>query len=574
MIDPYRMVLLNTIGCVLILTGTCIYRYLYPKRSVNFFLLLLLFSLLACVSIFRPGVYESGDFTIHLYRTIDFYQSLQEGNLIPSWAGGLNATYGYPLFIFNYPLPYYGISLFHFLGFSFITSMKLFLAIHFILSGSFMYVYAKQIFKNNFAAFTSSIFYQFAPYHLIDLHFKVVIGELMFFTFLPLFFLSVQKFITNMKKINVLFLAISFAILVMSHVVIAFFAATLATAYVLIQRNTKLFFVTLLAFGIGAILSLYVWLTPFFLSKYTLLSQLSLGRIDSRSLSELLYSPWRMGFLFQGPQGEISHLIGYTQILLIIFWIALILLRKITKKYHVKILFWLFSSLLLIFLITPAADLFWRITPFIGFTGNHRLLLLLVFCTSLLAGYLASVYPNKQKFLYILILVTILSTLLNWGHRRVIPHITDQVLIHHVWKSTAEGEGHYYANSQFRDPKHPWFSKLPSAHLETIKGTAEIKELERKSTKHIYIVNAKTPTILRENTLYFPGWQVRSNTNNVSIKPDKEGIITFQLPQGLHLVEVTYTDLESYKILKLLSVSGFITILFALLIFWKRAYER
>ena len=59
---------------------------------------------------------------------------------MPSWAGNLNATYGYPLFIFNYTLPYYFISLFHFLGLSFINSLKVFLFSNMILSGIFMYV--------------------------------------------------------------------------------------------------------------------------------------------------------------------------------------------------------------------------------------------------------------------------------------------------------------------------------------------------------------------------------------------------------------------------------------------------
>src|SRR3990167_11280779 len=114
------MVVVNIISSLLLFGGVLIYRYIYPKKKINLFFLLILISILPIISIFRIGTYESGDFNIHIYRIMSFYDSLKEGILIPSWAAELNATYGNPLFIFNYSLPYYLISLFHFLGISFI----------------------------------------------------------------------------------------------------------------------------------------------------------------------------------------------------------------------------------------------------------------------------------------------------------------------------------------------------------------------------------------------------------------------------------------------------------------------
>lgn len=570
MIDPYRMVVVNIASSVILIIGLLFYKFIFPKKRINLLFLLILISILPIISIFRNGTYESGDFNLHIYRTISFYDSLLEGNLMPSWAKDLNATYGYPLFIFNYPLPYYLISLFHFLGFSFIASMKLFLMTNFIFSGVFMYFFTKHLFKNNLAAFTSAIFYQFAPYHLIDLHFKISIGEILFFTFLPLLFLFLQKLITENKVIFVIVTGFCFAILIMSHVVIALFTASLSLAYIMFQRNLKLFFLTIISCIIGGFLSLYALVIPFFLSKYTILEKISLGRVDSRTLEELLFSPWRMGLLFQGPHGEISHLIGYAHIFIVVLFIILILAKKVAKRYRSQVLFWIFFFIIFVILITPMADFFWEIIPFIGLAGNHRLLLLVVFCGSILSSYLAVLYPNKQKLLLILILFTILSTELNWGQRRIIPTISDSMLQTNVWKSTSEGEGHFYANSQFRDPKNPWFSKLPKTHLEIIKGIAKIREIKRTSTKHLYIISATTPLLLRENTLFFPGWQITSNNVTIPVNHDHEGVITFLLPKGLQYVEVAYEDLFIYKILKLISISVFVILLLALIILSKR----
>ncbi|TSC84065.1 MAG: putative membrane spanning protein [Microgenomates group bacterium Gr01-1014_16] len=68
-------------------------------------IILLLLSLLPLYSLLNKGVYESGDLAINVFKSMEFYTSLSEGNIFPGWAGRLNAAYGYPLFNFTYPLP-------------------------------------------------------------------------------------------------------------------------------------------------------------------------------------------------------------------------------------------------------------------------------------------------------------------------------------------------------------------------------------------------------------------------------------------------------------------------------------
>ena len=100
MLPNYHMFFVNIILLAMLGIGFGIYHYFYPRKPIHPLIMLILISCLPIISVFRLGVYESGDFTLHLYRAIDFYQSLSEGNVFPSWAGNLNAHYGYPLFIF------------------------------------------------------------------------------------------------------------------------------------------------------------------------------------------------------------------------------------------------------------------------------------------------------------------------------------------------------------------------------------------------------------------------------------------------------------------------------------------
>lgn len=557
MIDPYRMIFVNLIGLALVLTGTFIYKFIFPKKSISLFVLLILISILPTISIFRTGVYESGDFNIHLYRTISFYDSLRDGNIMPSWAGELNATYGYPLFIFNYSLPYYVISLFHWLGFSFIESLKTFLALNIVLSGIFMFLFTKKILKNNLAAFTSSVFYVFSPYHLIDVHFKVVIGEILFFTILPLSFLFIDMLLSKKTLVAILLFAFSFAALIMSHVAIALFAGILLLFYIffhLSKNNLKtLPLYTALTFGISLLISLHSWFGPFLLSAYSQIQNSVLKTVYFPTLKDLLYSPWRMGLLFQGPKGELSYLVGYPHLFIILLLLFFIYRKNVSKKIYSEVLFWLISLFAIIFLILPFSKTLWEHFPVIEAVGSQRLLILVSFTNSILAGYLTLI-SKKQWIIYLLIATAIGSTILNWGQRRVIPEINDNALKANLWKSTSEGEAHFYANTKWVDMKNPWFSQLPKNHLEIIDGIGNAKNILRTSIFHKYAINAETPLLIQENTLYFPGWKGFVNGKEIALFPSNKGIIKASLPKGNFVFEIRYKDVFVYSLLKMISL--------------------
>lgn len=561
--DPYRMVLVSAISFFTLICVLLTYRFVFPKRKINLFFILILASILPTISIFRIGAYESGDFNIHIYRIMAFYKSLSEGIIMPSWAAELNATYGYPLFIFNYSLPYYLVSFFHFLGFSFIASMKIFLASSYILSGIFMYFFTKNLFKNTLAAFTASIFYLFTPYHLIDLHFKVAVGELLTFTLIPLIFLFIHKLYVEKKIIFLISGSFFLALLFMSNALIAFFVVALVLTYSLFLAtkqpyNVKYLLQSLLLIFLSLILSIYVWAPPLIFSSVLFTKNLPLIIGYFPTIPDLLYSPWRMGFLFQGHYGEISNLIGYSQVFIIIAIFFSFISKRIPKNQKKDIFFWLLIIIFTIFLITSSSRSIWEHLSFVKAAGSHRLLLILTFCISVIAGYFVIMFKKKTILIWVLIVITISYTMLNWGHRRMIPEISDATLTKQLWKSTSESEGHYYANTKWVNVKNPWFSKLPNNRLEIITGIGQIKNLLRTSTLHKYTIIAKSPLKVRENTLYFPGWEAKLNGKILPIYPDSNGTISFNIPTGSYNLELIYNDSFPYRITKLVNLIGFI----------------
>ena len=316
------MVAINLISSLIVLGGTIFYRYVFPKKKINLFVLLLIISILPIISIFRAGAYESGDFNIQIYRMMSFYNSLKEGILIPSWAADLNATYGNPLFIFNYSLSYYFICFLHFLGVSFITSTKIYLALTLYLSGIFMYLFMHKISKNNLVAFTASIFYVFVPYHLIDVHFRATFGESAIFTITPLLFLFIFKFHEKNKFIYLLVISIISVLMISSHPVLAIIFLGIAFLYIslleLTLKRFKAIILVTLALIVGGLSTMYLWAPYIIYSPYMFkFSDLPNHAVDFYNFSLLFYSPWRLGLLFQGPKGELAQIIGYTQLLVV-----------------------------------------------------------------------------------------------------------------------------------------------------------------------------------------------------------------------------------------------------------------
>lgn len=575
------MVIINLVILLLLTLGSIIYSYIYPRKRLNFSVILYMLCSVLAISIFRYGSYESGDFNIHLYRSIAFFDSLTHGNLLPSWAGQLNQTYGYPLFIFNYPLPYYLISLLHLLGAGYIGSMKLFLALNIFGSGIIMYQVMRRHYNNDLAGFTAAVFYLFVPYHLIDIHFKVVIGEILFFTILPLGLYFLNQFVRAKRTLeSTISLGFVFSLLVLSHVTLALFAGVLYLCIAILQsfmnkkHAKKILSCTITGLCIGAVLSSHIWTIPFLMSKYTIYEQLLSPLVYSIPLKDLIFSPYRFGLLFQGPNGEISNIIGYSQLFIIVGLTFYLSKNRVKGKIKSHILFWLGVFFTLVFLITPFADFFWKEIPLLRNVGNQRLLIFVALSTSIIAGYLPLLFPKRKVFIYLIILVTILSTSLNWGQRRLIPSVNDEYLIKNLPQSTIKGEAHFYANSRWVNKNNMWFKDQPIDNIIIKNGEGVVKNIERNSTIHTYMVLANSSLDLQENTLYFPGWSVKVNSEAVPISYKENALINFSVPAGLSYIEVRYVDILEYKILKIIStVATIITFLLLLFLKLKKRYS-
>lgn len=563
----YWMVLVNVILLCSILIGIIVYKRFFPKKEINYLFLLGLFSLLPVVSIFRFGSYESGDFVQHVYRAFVFYDILREGILIPSWAPLLNSGFGYPVFIFIYPLPYYLISFFHMFGFSFIFSAKLVLVAAYIASGFLMYAVLKKMTKNSFAAFSGALVYLFTPYHLVDLHFRVAMAELIAFAIAPALFYVILKIEEVKTIIYILLAGLLWGLFFLAHPAQFLFYSGIFFAYVGYKqfRNKKLdwqYIISItIAFVIGLMVSSFSWIARFTLTQYTQGSLLTDIPVSYVRPWELLFSPYRYGFLFQGSHGELSFLIGYTQIIILGIGI-LLLIREWKRKKFSELPFWISLSLVLIFCMLPYSKILWEAIPMLNLMQfSYRLLHPLSFCLSIITALIIVSANLKKPAVLMLIFITVAYTILNWGHRHMLPNVNDSTLRNMIMYTKEEGM--IEANPIWWDRKKiNWIDEVPKNHIEVIKGKAEVKEIQRTSTKHTYIYYSSQPATLVENTFYFPNWTITIDNKPVKISyetTEHRARMVFEAPKGLHTIEVTYKDIPQLhyaKLLSLLTVSG------------------
>jgi hypothetical protein len=514
------------------------------KRYWGFFLIVFI-SIFPLLPLIHPGLPVTHDGQDHVARIANFYQSLSEGNLIPRWAANLNWGYGHPILMFLYPLPSYIASLFHFLGFSLVDSVKLVFAVAFIASGIAMYLWLRE-FLGEIPAITGSILYNFASYRFVDLYVRGAIGEHVAFIFPPLicfFLLKIAKEST-LNRWYLLGAIFSLAGLILSHnaLLLMFLPFIICYAIYLIvnSRAKKLAAISyFLVVGLGFGLSSFFLIPAFIEGKYTLRDIVTAGEYASRfvRLDQLFYGPWSYGIT-----GQFTVQVGITQWLLVIGSLFVVSSFRKEKKLFVFYLIVLTFFLGSLFLMLKESDFIWRLLTILQkFQFPWRFLSVSVFAAAILGALFVYMIKNQniQKIVLVLVLIaTFILTKDYWKPRDYLQK--PESFFTGIYDSTTDtGESSPIWSVRFMEER-------PRAHAEVIDGEAQIKEIFRKSTHRRYEIDAKYRSRIRENTLYFPDWRVYIDGERypgVQFQdPAHRGLITYYVPPGKHIVDVEFRD--------------------------------
>ena len=188
------------------------------------------------------------------------------------------------------------------------------------------------------------------------------------------------------------------------------------------------------------------------------------------------------------------------------------------------------------------------------------------FFSSIIAG-IVLVKIKKTYVVYAILTITILITILNWGNRKVIPQINDDVLRQGLYKkSQSVGFGTTIWTNVDK------LQKIES-EIELLSGEAEISEISRNSINHQYLIDVNSGNAkFVENTIYFPGWKIKINNKEEMINENKlnDGLITFNLSKGLYYV-VVELGLTIYQVIgRLISLMFLVVLVIPIVFFLKK----
>lgn len=486
--------------------------------------------------LFREGIFLTHDGENHMARIAAFSSSAIDGQFPVRWAGELNYSYGSPVFIFFYPLPYIFSFLFQVIGFDIVNSFKIILFLSFIISGGTFYLFIKNFVRNEVALF-GSVLYLITPYHLLNLYVRGDVGELLAYMLIPLIFYSIESFRKKPDILKLLLGSISYSLLVLSHngVSLLFSPVILLYIFIFIQK-IKIRIVGMSIIPVGLAISAFFWIPALIESKYTN-AKLFVGDFFQNnfipSLFDLIHSPWGFGADINSPDGLAPQFgIFYFALLLISFF----LLYKYQGDIK-KILFWGGILIVGILLALSVSEIIWRNFSILKlFQFPWRMIVLATFSGVVLISLGFNKLKNR-KITIVALLMVILSTI-SFIKTREYTNYPDNFYYSFPGTTYYHGEATtiWSAGDAYEKPKKS---------VEIIEGQGNITNIEKTSKSHTFKVIADSEMNIVDNTHYFPGWNAYINGSVTEIQfqdPEYRGLITFKIPPGEHDIEVRFEN--------------------------------
>lgn len=518
---------------------------------------------------FHPGYFPTHDGEWAVVRLSDMFRSLRDLQFPVRFSGNLNFAYGYPLFNFAYPAPYYLGIIFHFFHIGFVDTIKLLFSLSIIASSFAMYFLSKELWQSKAAGLISAVFYLYFPYRIVDLFVRGSLGESLAFALFPIILLCASRIFD--KKQNYLFFffgVLSFALLILTHNIMALLFTPVLLLFLLIKiffakgkEYGKAILFVLLSFGAAS----FFWLPALLEKNFIRLFVIPIAdrSIYFANLSQLVLPKWGYG-LPDHPDG-FSYQLGIAYVLVFFLTVAVLIYSLFLKRNDLKMfslqlaaLFVLivFVSILFMFSFT---SFFWQTIPLLREINYPWTLLGIIgLLISLLTGFL---WRSTLLIKYCVAFLAVLSVLF------VLPHAKPAMYFD-------KGDGYYLTNEATTTSSNEymplWVKQDPIEHwkqkVEIVTGEGKIENVSFTSRKISFNLKSKSKNLIRVNTIYWPGWEVSLDNKKIELLYDNpKGVIEFEAPKGKHQVKAEFGETKLRLFADIISLLSFV-VLFIFLI--------
>ncbi len=497
-------------------------------------------------------LFASGFFPMHddtqVARVFEMGKSLKEGQFPVRIVDGLGYGYGYPIFNFYAPLPYYFGGLINMFGVDALMATKVMIGFGALLAGISMYMLATVFFGMG-GGLLAALLYLYAPYHAVQIFVRGSVGELWAYGILPLVVFGGYKITQTSSKRWIVFTTVSLASIILSHNIIGALTCigmvTLLHCYIaygLLHKSKHIvttYYLLLTTFFLSLGLSAFFWLPALVelpLTKAVRLATEVNFRDHFVYIDQLWSSPWGFAGSAQGRLDGMSFMLGKLHIILgIIGTLGCLSYLSNLNKEKGKLLIiitMLIIALASIFMMLPVSQPVWELLPPLHFMQfPWRLLVFAVFGLSLLAGGIGFIgHPRYLGILGVGMIVILFNT------KYFKPQEILQVSTHdYTNDEKITGETSKIADEYL--PRNFVVSQDKQAvrlNMITFDGGI-ITEYITKANEVHFVVEATQSGIVVVRKAYFPGWQVWESGKKIAPVlidgfigiPVKQGITSF-----------------------------------------------
>jgi hypothetical protein len=484
---------------------------------------------------------------VHALWYSSFASQLWSGDLYPRWLLDLNRGLGSPALFYYPPIPYYFTSLFKPLfqhdpdG---LRQLGVSASLAVITSGWFAYLWLRRIAQPT-AALVASVIYLAMPYHLaIDLYLRGAFAEVWSFVWMPLILYFARRLECG-ERFAVPGLAMSYALLIASHLPVAFIFSSVPILHILVTTETgrrkrvlaKAAAAMALGIGLAAI--------------YLLPALAMRGYVSMQEMSrpEIHFEKWFVltSFFSRGLSAYLSwQAISVVCVAGCAYIISSYHSDRIVRRERA---FWAITAIIALVMMTPLSKPIWSALPILqNIQFPFRFNAILCMATAALLSFgCSSLKPatsHRTAWLAAALLIAfwiLITPVVVWR----------EYWVHPITRASYRGliennqdAAEYRPRWANRDAYYRLLTEMGQAGASTdkatvIEGSAEVT-VEKWLPRTIGLrVSSANGARLCVKQLYYPGWRARVDGNGIELSvwaSEPEGLLELIAPSGNHLL--------------------------------------
>lgn len=482
-------------------------------------------------------------------RVLGLSEELRHGDLYPRW---LSITYrgkGSPFFNFYAPAFYWVAAALHTLGVPLLWSIKLPSFLLFFLGAWGMYLWTRRH-HGSAGGLVAAIVYLFVPYHFLDLYVRGAFAEFSALAILPYLFWSIDCAVEDKKPVELVPLALSSALLVLTHNV----SALMITPFAAIYSVLRVFQVRTAAAGFGrttgaalfgAGLSAFYWLPVILEQRYlgNMAGALTEGYfVHSNHFvlpAQWFSSFWGDGTSVPGGEDTMSFQIGLVLLVALAASLSMVAMRRAPGSFTLALAILGAAALLMTSELSAGVYQVAPVLRYIQFPWRFlgvATLLWSAACASL--GQAAGARWRSSVLLGALLLASVVASA---QQRKAIQSMAGNLdeAAPHVLAQRAVG------SLCSGDEYLPAWTNVDLAYSAMEAGpsstSATFSNVHAAGHRLSFSIEGreKLNTVIVPS-LFFPGWQATAGGKPLPLVPSKQGLLELSVPRGHHEVTVEF----------------------------------